>query len=335
MLLTAEVIAINFIGYRTIKTAIGAAVGILVAEALGLKYGTAAGVIVILSVQSTRKESLVIALKRMGSFFLAFFLSGVLFNLFGYTALVFGAFLLIFVPLAARFKLNDGIVVSSVLVTHLLIEKTTAVSLIKNELLLMVIGVCTALLLNLYMPSIEKDIKQDMASIESYIRELLIHMSEALRDCAISIKEEEIFNNLENTLKKGRQRAYRNLNNTLFSDSSYYVKYMDMRSQQLKALKNMRKHFERFSITYKQNEMIADFTLNIAKAIHEHNTAEGLLRNLQELREGFKNMELPKTREEFENRAMLYQFLNDMEQFLLIKNDFKKYIKEEYHIDRF
>ena len=81
--------------------------------------------------------------------------------------------------------------------------------------------------------------------------------------------------------------------------------------------------------------MIADFTQNIAKAIHEYNTAEGLLRNLQELRDEFKNMELPKTREEFENRAMLYQFLNDMEQFLLIKNDFKKYIKEEYHINRF
>ena len=35
-------------------------------------------------------------------------------------------------------------------------------------------------------------------------------------------------------------------------------------------------------------------------------------------------MELPKTREEFENRAMLYQFLNDLEQFLSIKNGFKE-----------
>jgi uncharacterized membrane protein YgaE (UPF0421/DUF939 family) len=325
----------KFIGYRTIKTAIGAAVGMLIAQSLGLKYGTAAGVIVILSVQSTKRQSVKIAIQRMGAFFLALFLSSILFNSAGFTPIIFGVFLLIFVPLAARFKLNEGIVVSSVLVTHLLVEKTTAVPLIINELLLMLIGVSTALVLNLYMPSVEKDIKDDIASVEDNIRELLHHMSIALRECAISIKEEELFIALENTLKRGRQRAYRNLNNSLFSDSSYYVKYMDMRLQQLKALKNMRRHFEKFSITYKQTEMISDFTLNIANSIHEYNTAEGLLKNLQELREEFKNMELPKTREEFENRAMLYQFLNDMEQFLLIKNDFKKYIKEEYHIDRF
>ena len=35
-------------------------------------------------------------------------------------------------------------------------------------------------------------------------------------------------------------------------------------------------------------------------------------------------MPLPTTREEFENRAMLFQFLNDMEQFLKDKNEFKK-----------
>ena len=33
-------------------------------------------------------------------------------------------------------------------------------------------------------------------------------------------------------------------------------------------------------------------------------------------------MELPKTREEFESRAQLLQFLNDMEEFLLIKRNF-------------
>lgn len=151
----------NFMGYRTIKTAIGAAVGMLIAQSLGLKYGTAAGVIVILSVQSTKRQSVKIAIQRMGAFFLALFLSSLLFNAAGFTPIIFGVFLLIFVPLAARFKLNEGIVVSSVLVTHLLVEKTTEVPLIINEILLMLIGVSTALVLNLYMPSIEKYIKEE------------------------------------------------------------------------------------------------------------------------------------------------------------------------------
>ncbi|ERI91523.1 hypothetical protein HMPREF1982_03167 [Clostridiales bacterium oral taxon 876 str. F0540] len=323
----------NFIGYRTIKTALGSAIAMIIAAALGLKYGTAAGVIVILSVQSTKRQSVKIALQRMGACLLALFISSVLFNIFGYSAYVFGIFILAFIPLAAKFRLNDGIVVSSVLVTHLLVEKTTSVSLLINELLLMLIGVVVALLLNMYMPSIEKDIKNDISRIEDIIRELLLHMSMALKECAISIKEEELFNELELKLNKGLQRAYRILNNSLFVDNSYYAKYMDMRLQQLSALKNMRRHFERFSITYKQTEMIAEFTLRLSNSIHEYNSAEGLLKSLQELRESFTEMELPKTREEFENRAMLYQFLNDLEQFLIIKRDFKMHLKDNNIVD--
>ena len=323
----------KFIGYRTLKTAIGAAIAMLIAASLGLKYGTAAGVIVILSVQSTKRQSVRVAIQRMGACFLALFLSSVLFNLLGYNAYVFGAFLLTFIPAAARFRFNEGIVVSSVLVTHLLVEKSTTPSLIVNELLLMVIGVGVALIMNLYMPSVDKKIKASQADIEELIREILRHMSAALEVCAVSLKEEELFNNLEARIKKGRERAYRSLNNSLFLDNSYYAKYMDMRYQQLKTLKSMRKHFDKFSITYKQTEMIAEFTLKLSNSIHEYNTAEGLLKSLQDLREGFRAMELPKTREEFENRAMLYQFLNDLEQFLLIKNDFKINIDEGSIVD--
>lgn len=323
----------KFIGYRTIKTAIGAAIAMIIAGLLGLKYGTAAGVIVILSVQSTRRQSINIALQRMGACILSLFLSTILFNFFGYSPLVFAIFLLFFIPTAAKFRLNEGIVVSSVLVTHLMVENSTEVSLIINELLLMVIGVVIALLLNLYMPSIEKKIKEDQEYIEEGIREIFRHMSSALHECSVSIKEEELFARLEERIKQGTEKAYRNLNNTLFSDSSYYVKYMEMRHQQLNTLNNMRRHFERFSISYKQTEMIAGFTSRLADSIHEKNTAEGLLKNLQALRESFQTMELPKTREEFENRAMLYQFLNDMEQFLLIKNEFKKYLNENHVVD--
>lgn len=323
----------KFIGYRTLKTAIGAAAAMIIAESLGLKYGTAAGVIVILSVQSTKRQSIRIACQRIGACLLALFLSTGLFNILGYTPLVFGAFLLVFIPLSAKFRLNEGIVVSSVLVTHLLVEKSTQPSLLLNELLLMLIGVSVALLLNLYMPSIDKKIKEDMEHIEEYIREIFAHMSTALRECSVSIKEEELFSNLENKLNIGRKRAYRILNNSLFSDNSYYAKYMDMRVQQFSALKNMRRHFEKFSISYKQTEMIANFTSKLANSIHEYNTAEGLLKNLQQLRDSFTTMELPKTREEFENRAMLFQFLNDLEQFLLIKNEFKKNLKENNVVD--
>lgn len=323
----------KFIGYRTLKTGIGAAAAMTIAVALGLKYAAAAGIITILSLQSTKKQSVNFAMQRIGACVLALFLSSVLFSFLGYNTLTFGLFLLVFIPLTTRLKLNEGIVVNSVLVTHLLTEKNITETIIINELGLMIIGVGIALLLNLYIPSIENKIKEDQEYIENAIKDILSHMSVALKACAISIKEEELFTNLEERLKLGRKRAYSNLNNALFSDNSYYAKYMDMRLQQLSCLKNMRRHFERFSISYTQNMMIADFTARLSESIHQYNTAEGLLKNLQQLRDSFKEMELPKTREEFENRAMLYQFLNDLEQFLLIKNEFKRNIHESIAVD--
>lgn len=323
----------KFIGTRTLKTGVGAMISISIAMAFGLKYGTAAGIITILSIQITKRQSINLAIQRMGACLLALFLSMVLFKILGFNPVVFGGFLMLFISLASKFKLNEGIVVSSVLVTHLLVEKTVTIALLVNEVALMTIGIGVALLLNLHMPSVEEKIKEDQEYIEEYIREILCHMSVALRQCAVSVKEEQLFSNLESRLSLGRQRAYRNLNNTLFSDSSYYVKYMDMRVQQLHALNNMRKHFERFSISYMQSAMIADFTLKVSESIHEYNTAEGLLKNLKLLRESFITMELPKTREEFENRAMLYQFLNDLEQFLLIKNGFKEELSNPLDIN--
>jgi uncharacterized membrane protein YgaE (UPF0421/DUF939 family) len=314
----------KFVGYRTIKTAISASIAMMIAREFGLKYAVAAGVIAILSTQSTRRQSVQIALQRIGACILALTISTILFLIFGYNAMVFGAFLLIFIPLAVRLGVAEGIVVSSVLVTHLLVENTVEVAWLFNELFLMFVGAGTALLMNLYMPSVEGQLKEDQRHIEETIKAILINMAQALKEHHVTIKEEELFNSLENSLEAARKRAYRNLNNYLFSESNYYVEYMEMRVQQLHTLKRLRGHFQRFFMTYEQTIMTAEFTEKIANELHEQNTAQELLQNLYGLRENCKVMELPKTREEFENRAMLFQFLNDLEEFLTIKYEFKK-----------
>lgn len=46
------------IGYRTLKTAIGAAISIGLAEYFGLDFFTSAGILTILSIQTTKRKSL-------------------------------------------------------------------------------------------------------------------------------------------------------------------------------------------------------------------------------------------------------------------------------------
>ncbi|WP_176760137.1 aromatic acid exporter family protein [Clostridium cochlearium] len=312
------------IGYRTLKTAIGSALAIIIAKWFGLQYATAAGIITILSVGKTRKKSIKIMLKRIISTLLALLISLVLFNIFGFKEIVFGAFLLIFIPLAVKFNVEEGIVVSSVLVTHLLTEKSTSLFWIINEIALMLVGVIVALIVNLYMPNTEDKIKEYQMYIEEHMKEILLKMSFTMKDGKKCFVNNVLLEELENVLDKGRKLTYINLNNNIIQEDKYYVRYMNMRKNQVESIKYMLNHFKEDFSRYEQALIMANFIEKVANSIYENNTAENLLEDLDKLREDFRKMELPKTREEFEIRASLFQFLNDMEQFLRIKNDFKK-----------
>ena len=54
-----------------------------------------------------------------------------------------------------------------------------------------------------------------------------------------------------------------------------------------------------------------------------------VLIELERVRGVFESMPLPKTRVEFESRAMLFQFLNDIEEFLEIKKRLYEKSKRE------
>jgi len=314
----------KIIGYRTVKTGVGVSLAMIVATAAGLQYAAAAGIITMLSIQSTKRESVKIAFQRIGSCILAMIIASIIFNIAGYNPVAFGVFLLIFIPLTVKFNLEQGIIVSSVIATHLLGAKNTGIPLIANELALMFIGVIIALFLNLYIPSIENVIKEDQEYIEDRMKDILLKMAIALKKQEITFSEEELFQALAYRIKAAKKRAYQNLNNYIISDMSYYVEYMEMRRQQFKVLKKIKDKFQRFSITYEHSIMVADFTEKISKSFYEENTGEVLLKELEALRGEFKKMALPVTRDEFENRAMLYQFLNELEELLLIKFEFMK-----------
>ncbi|WP_097026202.1 aromatic acid exporter family protein [Clostridium peptidivorans] len=314
----------NFIGYRTLKTAVGAFLAMVIARELGLKYSVAAGIITILSIQTTKRQSLEVAIKRVIASILALGIAFIAFNILGYNEITFGIFILIFIPLTVKFKAEEGIVVSSVLVTHLLVEKSTDIYWMRNELALMLIGIGVALILNLYMPSIESQIKKDQVYIEKTMKDIFMKMAEAMRGEKTDIGNKHLIKSFEKRLDSARLRAYDNLNNYFTKDMSYYVKYMEMRIRQFEVIKRMVGSFRRFFETYEQTIMMADFTEKVARSIYEENTAEKLLKDLYKLKSDFRSMELPSTREEFENRASLFEFLDDMEHFLKIKRKFKR-----------
>lgn len=306
----------NIIGYRTLKTAVGAIIAILIAEALGLDYAANAGIIVILSVQASKKRSMDLAIMRIGSTFLALGIGTLVFSLMGFTALAFGIYLLIFIPIAVKLKFNDGIVPCSVLVTHLLAIQSVALPALVNELLQMLIGAGIGYVLNLYMPNMEKMLDENSTAIDACFKSILFNMSKWLRDPNVAF-EEPIYQKTEKLLKEGYERAWRDYENRLSHDMTYHVKFIEARIVQFEILKHMKKYLKRIHAHYEHTGLVADLTEFIAHEFEGLYTSEDIFSSIEAFRKAAKKMSLPQSRDEFENRATLYEFVNDLEHFLV------------------
>ncbi|WP_271000375.1 aromatic acid exporter family protein [Listeria seeligeri] len=310
------------IGMRTVKTAIAATLAIILAEWLHLEYAVSAGIIAILSVQNTKKGSLQLAIQRIYSTVLALTIAAVFFLLIGYNAVSFGLYLLIFIPVAVRLRISDGIVVSSVLVSHILLEQSLTLFWFKNELLLMAVGAGIAILLNLYMPKREDELKRSQQKMEEIMRQILMEMAQGLRNQSAYHDEFGLLNQLKGTLDYAQENAARNLDNQFFASSHYYSQYVDMRFVQYRILTQMKRHLVAFYHSSEQSLALAEITEKTAKTLDEHNTAEDLVAEITTMVHDFRSSKLPATRQEFENRAILFQFMNDLRYLLEMKRDF-------------
>ncbi len=308
-----------------IKTGVGSAIAIIIANALGLLYSPSAGIITLLTIQNTKKETLLIAMKRIIAFVLATVLSYLVFEGFGYTALAFGAFVTLFVALCFLFHLKDGISMNAVLMTHFLIEQHMNYSLILNEISILLIGMAIGITLNLIMPRNITRIRKEQILLEEDMKKYLKAMEGLLRKETTAID----FTELEQTVERLLLSAYEESGNRLLSDTRYLVSYLEMRKLQLGVLKDITATLEQIDTLPAQAEPLAEFIEHIAASFHEKNNVTGLLTILEQLKEHFRGEPLPRSREEFENRAVLYQVMKELEYFLILKRNFILEIQEK------
>lgn len=320
---------IKYFQTKTFKMVCSATIAIIISNYLGLQFGVTSGIIAILSIQDTKKEALLVGGKRMISSTIAIILSYVLYVFLGNNPIVFGLFLLIFIPVTQILKISEGMVVGAVLSTHLLMSSNINASWIINEAKLNAIGIGVAMIFNLYTPALENEFKKNKARIEDYFRAMISDMAVSLVTQAVPIYEQSVLSSAERLIKDTKALAQIINNNNLFKSKDYYVSYIDMRIIQLDTIKRMKRHFSRFYMKYEQTRILSEFTNEVALNIHEDNDCVELINKLNLLRKEYQSMDLPKNREEFENRALLFQFLNDLEDFLSIKKEFKELFRND------
>ena len=310
------------IGYRTIKTALGASIAIIIAQLLGLDNFSSAGIITILCIQVTKKKSVYASWHRFLACLIAMVYSTLLFQFIAFHPLVIGLILLLFIPTTVALNVNEGIVTSSVIILHLYGSGKITFSLLLNETILIAVGVGVALIMNLYMPSVEKKLVAYQDRIETNFSAILMAVVRYLRDNDHSWDGKEI-TKTANLLNEAKSLAFRDVENHFLREEDLHYHYFKMREKQFEIIERILPLVTNIPLRVKQSGILADFIEDLAENVHPQNTAILYLEKLEEMEAFFKGMELPQTREEFESRAALLQLMKEMERYLLLKHSFK------------
>jgi uncharacterized membrane protein YgaE (UPF0421/DUF939 family) len=170
------------IGYRTVKTALGTTIAVMLAQFLQLDNYVSAGIITVLCIKVTKKKSLQSSWARLLACTIAIIFSFVFFEGLMYHPLIIGLLLLVFIPTTVIVRATEGIVTSMVIIFHLYNAEKITLQLIGNELMLIIVGIGVALIMNLYMPSMDRKLKNYQQQIEANLGAIFLEIEQYLID---------------------------------------------------------------------------------------------------------------------------------------------------------
>lgn len=222
----------------------------------------------------------------------------------------------------AILSLQNTLVSNTVLVLHLYAAQSVHPALLVNELLLLLTGTSCGILMNLYMPGNSAKIRRAQSELEQIFRNTFHRIA---RDIVMDKQLACTFfdlSDLDLILKKLEKEAHENQGNTLLSDEQYFVKYVEMRKNQKLVVEKLCQNIRLLHDVPIQAHAISHFIEDVSIKFHESNNTQELMQKLTEMQTSMQKELLPVTRTEFENRAVLYRILYDLEELITIKKRF-------------
>ena len=320
------------IGTRTLKTAVAAGIAMLISETIHLDYFVFAAIIAILSIQETRKKSIRASYERVMASLLAIGMGAAMFTLLGYSPVTLTLYFVIFIPLVQQLKLQDGLITSVVILTHLYTEAQFTLELFINELLLIAIGVGVGLVVNMYMPTLDREIERIKENIDRSLAVLFYDVA-ACVETGVYNNHSMMLIKTRDYLKEGKDLALRRMGNSIGKrneDMDYL--YFRMRERQYDILKRVADNAREIKMVVNEAKPVATFLRRVGDHVNEQADASVFLQELEEMIEHYrKNVPLPTTREEFEVRSSLLNILSDVKSYLILKERYILLLKEHGH----
>ncbi len=307
----------------SLKMAIGIVVATLIAKALNVEFYSSVATIVIVSMLSTKKQSI----KMAGIFLIAAIfslgLASFLFTIFGFSLIVFAVYILIFTFFMYKFDTKSAIITNVVLVMQIYSLETISASILLNQLMLMFIGLSVALVLNIFTLNIEDELIEYQIKVETLLNSIFHNMGLCLNnECGEEIVGEEL-EELDKVLSKSRIRAYDYLNSFYIKQNNYYIEFFIMRKQQSQIIVSMQEFIQLKFLKQAEVKLLIDFTDNFVNNTKIFNTCQLQMEKLDEIRHHFTYIaELPTTNIELQNRIALHQYLYGLVHLVELKMQF-------------
>ncbi len=309
------------IGFRTIKTAIGMALGVIICKLLGLDNYASAAILVVLCVKNTRVKSLQAASARFFSCMLGLLFSYLFFTHLGFNPVVLGLLVLVFIPVTVMFGIEEGVVTSCVIILHCFNFGYINRHVIINEITLIVVGLGIALLLNLYMPDLSMRLNEYKKEIEAEFQVIVSKLSDALIYPEIALDKQQIVK-LHQTIERAKSVAYTEVENHFTRNENSYYHYFNMREAQLELLLRMVDLINQMDHSDKLHVNCSKLLQDLSSNISSNNFTAIRLHDLYAIMLDVEKYPLPMNNKQLKSRAALIQLLNEIEQYLEIKSNF-------------
>lgn len=307
---------------NSVKIILAATIAILIASLLNLQFAVSAGIVAILSVQPSKRETIHTALSRLYGFITSLIIGILCFNLLGFSIQTFCVYIFIYIFICQIFKWYSSMAMNSVLISHFITLGNTNFQSVTNEVLIFVIGVSLGIIVNLHLHKNTAAVERLKAEMDDKIVSTLHRMSQRIINHNLEGYDGSCFTLLRNSLGEAKAIAKENYQNQLKNNKNFDGDYIKMRQKQIHILYEMYKRVKNIKTPPVTAQVISDFLEKISIEYHRENDCISLLGEFQEIRAGMKKQPLPTTREEFENRAELYTLLEYIEEFLQVKKSY-------------
>ncbi len=310
------------------KIALGSSLAIYTADLLELQYAASAGIVTLLTVVTTQKETLRLSVARIATFLIAALIAMATFLPIHSEWLAFGLYVFLVTLISELLGWRATVSTNAVIGTHFLMNLDFSPTFFLNEFQLVLIGIVYAFVLNLF-----QDNRGEKRNFAQKIRQLEQKMQGSLAEIAKYLSGQPTRKGLwrelaaiEKQLQRCMEEAYEYEGNTYSEDAAYYARYFEMRLNQCRILHNLQNEMQKIRSMPVQAEVVAEYVEYLSQYVTELNEPAPQLRQLEEIFLRMKEEPLPVSRAEFESRAVLYHILMDLEDFLQEK---KRFIHDE------